>query len=370
MEERKLKGKIMILLVSIALLVGMLSGCIEEEEEVNTAPVASFTSSVEHNTSTAGGTVTFTDNSTDADTDDTLTYLWDFDDNTTSNESKVTHAFTESGTFSVSLTITDDNGASDSSTLFITIEPLPPKKRDDSDDNGNLLYVMGKIAGIPVLLLLIIIIIILVLIAVVMQRRKAAKEPAKPGMIEKPIETLEADIVETPALGAGKTMKPGKARGTKVLETGVKPLTGDECEEPLEQHEADIEPGTFPGPTGTISKAGADETFIPEVEVEYVPDLPKSKPSRAEAARTDVTEEGFTAEVGVVPSTEEEIQYPLPATVDSEPAEEAMDFVPPKIDLPIPEEMVEQEPRPEVEEAMKRGEGLSLDFKRPDKKKQ
>ncbi|MCK5558958.1 MAG: PKD domain-containing protein, partial [Thermoplasmata archaeon] len=148
-----------------------------------------------------------------------LTYLWDFDDNTTSNESKVTHAFTESGTFSVSLTITDDNGASDSSTLFITIEPLPPKKRDDSDDNGNLLYVMGKIAGIPVLLLLIIIIIILVLIAVVMQRRKAAKEPAKPGMIEKPIETLEADIVETPALGAGKTMKPGKACGTKVLET-------------------------------------------------------------------------------------------------------------------------------------------------------
>ena len=145
-----------------------------------------------------------------------LTYLWDFDDNTTSNESKVTHAFTESGTFSVSLTITDDNGASDSSTLFITIEPLPPKKRDDSDDNGNLLYVMGKIAGIPVLLLLIIIIIILVLIAVVMQRRKAAKEPAKPGMIEKPIETLEADIVETPALGAGKTMKTGKARGTKV----------------------------------------------------------------------------------------------------------------------------------------------------------
>lgn len=298
-----------------------------------------------------------------------LTYLWDFDDNTTSNEPKVTHAFTNSGTFSVSLTITDDNGASDTSTLFVTIEPLPHKKRDDGED-GNLLYVMGKIVGIPVLLLLIIIIIILIIIAVVMKKRKAAKEPSIPGMIEEPIETLEADIVETPALGAGKTVKHGRARGTGAAGTGLKPITGDECEEPLEQPEVVIEPGTIPRQTGTISKAGTEETLIPEVEVEYVPDLPKPKPSAVKQARADLPDEEITLEPGVVPSTEEEIQYPLPATVDSEPAEEAADFVPPKIDLPIPEEMVEQEPRPEVEEAMKRGEGLSLDFKRPDKKKQ
>jgi hypothetical protein len=37
-----LKGKIFVLLVSTVLLVGMLSGCVEEEIETNNAPVTDF----------------------------------------------------------------------------------------------------------------------------------------------------------------------------------------------------------------------------------------------------------------------------------------------------------------------------------------
>ena len=42
MGERDLKGKIFALLVSMDLLVGRLSGCVEEEIEGDNAPVADF----------------------------------------------------------------------------------------------------------------------------------------------------------------------------------------------------------------------------------------------------------------------------------------------------------------------------------------
>jgi len=116
-----MKGKILVLLVSVAMLVGILiSGCVEEEEEVNTAPVADFTSSVEHNTSTAGGTVTFTDASTDADTDDTLTYSWDFGDDTTNTTQNPTHTYATNGTYTVTLTVSDGTDTdSDSASIIV-----------------------------------------------------------------------------------------------------------------------------------------------------------------------------------------------------------------------------------------------------------
>ena len=104
-----MKKKIFVLLVSIALLVGILAGCIEEKkkEPVNTAPTASFTSSVVHNTSTAGGTVTFTDGSSDDD-DDTLTYLWDFGDETgNSTEQSPSYTYAANGSYTVKLTVND-----------------------------------------------------------------------------------------------------------------------------------------------------------------------------------------------------------------------------------------------------------------------
>jgi PKD repeat protein len=108
-EERNLKGKIIVLLVSMAVLVGILSGCTEETQTpANNAPVVSVADPViEHNTSLAGGTVNFNSTATDADGDD-LTYLWDFgDDVGSSTEADPEYAYAENGTYTVILTVSD-----------------------------------------------------------------------------------------------------------------------------------------------------------------------------------------------------------------------------------------------------------------------
>jgi len=111
MEERNLKAKLIILLVSMALLVGILSGCTETTttDEENTAPEASFTPAIEHNTSIAGGTVTFTSTASDAD-NDTLTYTWVFGDDTSPTEASdvnPVHVYAANDSYDVTLTVND-----------------------------------------------------------------------------------------------------------------------------------------------------------------------------------------------------------------------------------------------------------------------
>ena len=95
--------KIVVPILCVALVVGMLSGCVEEEEPepTNNAPVADFTYAID------GLTVTFTDASTDADTDDTLTYIWDFGDEGTSTDQSPTHEYAANDTYTVILTVSD-----------------------------------------------------------------------------------------------------------------------------------------------------------------------------------------------------------------------------------------------------------------------
>jgi len=50
-----------------------------------------------------------------------LEYTWDFDDGTIGYEQNITHMFTEAGIFNVTVTVTDDNGASDSANILIII---------------------------------------------------------------------------------------------------------------------------------------------------------------------------------------------------------------------------------------------------------
>ena len=52
-----------------------------------------------------------------------LKYLWEFDDDTTSQLATVSHSYNESGTYLVMFTVTDNNGDFDSNTIYITIEP-------------------------------------------------------------------------------------------------------------------------------------------------------------------------------------------------------------------------------------------------------
>ena len=121
MEERNLKGKIVVLLLAMALVVGIFSGCVEEEPTpTNNAPVASFTAS-----DAVNKTVTFTDASTDADTDDTLTYSWDFGDDETSTEQNPEHTYASNDTYTVTLTVSDGTDT-DTATETITVGNIAP----------------------------------------------------------------------------------------------------------------------------------------------------------------------------------------------------------------------------------------------------
>lgn len=120
-----MKEKILILLVSMALLVGVLSGCTEEETPAaatNTAPTATVeTPVVTHNTTAAGGTVQFNCTATDADEGDTIAYTWDFGDDGTSTQEDPEHTYATNGSYAVTVTVTDgtDSYTTDVTTVLV-----------------------------------------------------------------------------------------------------------------------------------------------------------------------------------------------------------------------------------------------------------
>jgi len=288
---------------------------------------------------------------------ESLTYLWDFNDGNTSNQSKVEYAYSRHRTYIVTLTVTDNDGANQSSLLYITIEPLHVEDDDDKDEKSELNTYIFYI------ILIIIILVVLGIVSFALKKRKLAAVKGegelgdeKPGT--KPIETVEVDIVAAPefadegvgaAVGTGKTVKPKK----KVDKKEALPPITRTLEKPVT-----TEPEPAPG-----MEPMEEDIILPEVEVEFAPDhaLPEEGPELTAEIPNEGEEE--------LPEILGEIELPVPTDRLEELEEGEIDFVPPKIDIPIPpEQQVQPLPRHEIEKAHKRGEGLSLEFKRPKKK--
>jgi len=85
------------------------------------APTASFTFSP--TSPTVGQTVAF-DASSSFDPDGTITtYAWDFGDGVTGSGVTTTHAYSSTGTFTVTLIVTDDAGLTGTAQATITVQP-------------------------------------------------------------------------------------------------------------------------------------------------------------------------------------------------------------------------------------------------------
>lgn len=105
-------------------------------------PDASFTVTEDV---TKPGTFTFTDTSTDPD-DDPLTVSWDVEGGATYAGSGFTHTFEKSGVYTVTQTVTDSTGRSDTAVRKVTVTlesfryEMPPRFGVDDDEDGQLDY--------------------------------------------------------------------------------------------------------------------------------------------------------------------------------------------------------------------------------------
>lgn len=108
------------MLISILFGFSIMVSCKDDDPEPeNQIPVAAFASSL--TSANVGEEITFTDASSDED-GEIVSWLWDFGNGTTSTDQNPTISYEEEGSYTVTLTVTDDEGDTNSASETISIE--------------------------------------------------------------------------------------------------------------------------------------------------------------------------------------------------------------------------------------------------------
>jgi PKD repeat protein len=109
--------------ISFLVLAVFLAGCGGVLPPTNQSPTASFTANP---TSGIAPLEVAFDASNSSDSDGSIiSYAWDFKDGNTGSGETINHTFSSTGSYNVKLTVTDDKGATDSTTKTITVTEPP-----------------------------------------------------------------------------------------------------------------------------------------------------------------------------------------------------------------------------------------------------
>jgi PKD repeat protein len=226
---------------------------------------------------------------------ETLTFTWNFGDDSHEMGKTINHSYSQPQRFTVTLTVTDDDGESHQATMSIIVEP---KGKDDgtseTDDDFQGLYLMAGVAVI------IVIILVLLFVLILKKKRKFEDDEELPEMT-----TLEPLPPVHDQASEQSVEQPLKQPYTLEEPTGKPPTL------------AEPELGTIPSPEAfaqepsTTELPSTDEQILGTTETTT---LPAQEMPTIEASQTPKlpprTEE--------LPDSEKDTQTPGPTETESE----------------------------------------------------
>ena len=121
-----------IIIILILISLGILSGCNEQsttqEKSGESPPIQNQAPTAQASANKYSGNVPLTVEfvGSGVDTDGTIiSYSWNFGDGSTSNQPNPSHTYSNAGTYTVKLTVTDDKGLTGIDTISITVNSNP-----------------------------------------------------------------------------------------------------------------------------------------------------------------------------------------------------------------------------------------------------